>query len=128
MVKVNGKHLIENEDGNYETTVKSSEKIAKVKIVLSNILAKVTMGGEEKQGQLEENVILPNGDVVKTITVTAIDGTTRTSTLTIHKPQHNLGLDKVYLDGRLATKIDDNTFEIDVKKGTTKAKIHAIAK
>ena len=76
-LEVNNKHIIEDESGNYEVTVKSSEEIAKVKIVLSNILAKVTMGGEEKQGQLEENVILPNGDIVKTITVTAIDGTIR---------------------------------------------------
>lgn len=85
------------------------------------------MGGEEKQGQLEENVILPNGDIVKTITVTAIDGTIRTSTLTIHKAQPNLGLEKVYLDGRLATKVDDKTFEIGVEKGTTQAQIKAIA-
>ena len=101
-LEVNNKHIIEDESGNYEVTVKSSEKIAKVKIVLSNILAKVTMGGEEKQGQLEENVILPNGDIVKTITVTAIDGTIRTSTLTIHKAQPNLGLEKVYSSGLLA--------------------------
>ena len=126
-LEVNNKHIIEDESGNYEVTVKSSEKIAKVKIVLSNILAKVTMGGEEKQGQLEENVILPNGDIVKTITVTAIDGTIRTSTLTIHKAQPNLGLEKVYLDGRLATKVDDKTFEIGVEKGTTQAQIKAIA-
>ena len=126
-LEVNNKHIIEDESGNYEVTVKSSEEIAKVKIVLSNILAKVTMGGEEKQGQLEENVILPNGDIVKTITVTAIDGTIRTSTLTIHKAQPNLGLEKVYLDGRLATKVDDKTFEIGVEKGTTQAQIKAIA-
>ncbi len=54
------------------------------------------MGGEEKQGQLEESVILPNGDVVKQL-VTTIDGTTRTSTLTILKPQHNLGPGTKYI-------------------------------
>ena len=126
-LEVNKKHIIEDENGNYEITVKATEEIANVKIVLSNILAKVTMGGEEKEGQLEESIILPNGDTIKTITVTALDGTVKKYKLTIHKQQNNLGLEKVYLDGRKATKVDDNTFEIDVKKGTTKAEIKAIA-
>ena len=86
------------------------------------------MGGEVKQAKLEENIILPeSGDTVKTITVTAVDGTVRTCTLTIHKQVNNLGLEKVYLDGRIANKVDDNTFEIDVKKGTTNATIQAVA-
>ena len=127
-LEVNKKHIIEDSNGNYETTVKASEKTANVKIVLSNILATVTMGGEVKVGQLEETIILPEtGDVVKTITVTALDGTVRTCTLTIHKQVNNLGLDKVYLDGRIATRVDDTTFKIDVKKGTTLAEIKAIA-
>ena len=126
-LEVNKKHIIEDENGNYEITVKATEEIANVKIVLSNILAKVTMGGEEKEGQLEESIILPNGDTIKTITVTALDGTVKKYKLTIHKQQNNLGLEKVYLDGRKATKVDDNTFEIDVKKGTTQAEIKAIA-
>lgn len=121
-LEVNKKHIIEDENGNYEITVKATEEIANVKIVLSNILAKVTMGGEEKEGQLEESIILPNGDTIKTITVTALDGTVKKYKLTIHKQQNNLGLEKVYLDGRKATKVDDNTFEIDVKKEQHKQK------
>ena len=77
MVRSKQKHIIEDENGNYEITVKATEEIANVKIVLSNILAKVTMGGEEKEGQLEESIILPNGDTIKTITVTALDGTVK---------------------------------------------------
>ncbi len=65
MVRSKQKHIIEDENGNYEITVKATEEIANVKIVLSNILAKVTMGGEEKEGQLEESIILPNGDTIK---------------------------------------------------------------
>lgn len=127
-LEVNNKHIIEDENGNYEVTVKATQDIANVKITLSNILATVTMGGEVKQAKLEENIILPeSGDTVKTITVTAVDGTVRTCTLTIHKQVNNLGLEKVYLDGRIANKVDDNTFEIDVKKGTTNATIQAVA-
>ena len=127
-LEVNGKHVIENDEGNYEITVKASEEVANVKITLSNILAKVTMGGEEKQGHLEENVILQKtGDMVKTITVTAVDGTVKTHTLTIHKKVNDLGLDKIYLDNRLATKVDETTFEIDVEKGMTLADIRAVA-
>ena len=33
----------------------------------------------------------------------------------------------MYLNGRIATKVDDNTFKIDVKKGTSLADIKAIA-
>ena len=74
--------------------------------MLSNILATVTMGGEVKVGQLEETIILPEtGDVVKTITVTALDGTVRTCTLTIHKQVNNLGLDKVYLNEELQLEL-----------------------
>ena len=127
-LEVNKKHIIEDENGNYEVTVKATQEIANVRIVLSNILATVTMGGDVKQGELEENIILPEiGDTKKTITVTAMDGTVRTCTLTIHKQVNNLGLEKVYLNGRIATKVDDNTFKIDVKKGTSLADIKAIA-
>ena len=127
-LEVNKKHIIEDENGNYEVTVKATQEIANVRIVLSNILATVTMGGDVKQGELEENIILPEtGDTKKTITVTAMDGTVRTCTLTIHKQVNNLGLEKVYLNGRIATKVDEDTFKIDVKKGTSLADIKAIA-
>ena len=72
-------------------------------------------------------VIVKKGDTVKTITVTAPDGTVSQHKITIHKKVNDLGLDKVYLNGRIATRIDENTFEIDVRRGTLKADINAIA-
>ena len=127
-LEVNGKHIIENENGDYETTVKASEETAKVKIATEDVLAKVTMGGSEEVGELEETIILPEtGDTIKTITVTAQDGTVTTHKLIIHKQVNDLGLKEVYLNNRKATQIDETTFEIDVMKGTTTATIQGIA-
>ena len=127
-LEINDKHIIENDDGNYETTVKASAETAKVEITLEDVLAKVTMGGNVEVGTLTETIILPEtGDTVKTITVTAQDGTISTHNIIIHKQENDLGLNEVYLDNRIATRIDDTTFEIDVVKGTTNAEIKAIA-
>jgi len=128
-LEVNDKHIIENNEGDYEVTVKSSEELAKVEITLDDVLAKVTIGGTEETGYLEETLILPEtGDTIKTIKVTAQDGTVSEHKLIIHKQVNDLGLDKVYLNGRIATKVNDTTFEIDVEKGTETADIRAIAK
>ena len=128
-VEINGKHIIENAEGNYETTVKASEETAKIKVVLDDILAKVSLGGEEQEGTIEETTILAEtGDTIKTISVKAQDGTRKTYKIIIHKQENDLGLDKVYLDDRIATKVDENTYKIDVKKETTLATIKAISK
>ena len=127
-LEVNDKHIIEDAEGNYEVTVKASQETAKVKITLQDELAKVTLGGDIKVGELSETIILPeSGDTIKTITVTAQDGTVATYKLTIHKQENDLGLKEVYLNNRIATKLDDNTFEIDVMKNVTLAEIKAIA-
>ena len=128
-LEINDKHIIENEDGNYETTVKASESVAKIEVILDDILAKVSLGGEEKVGSIEETTIIAEtGDTVKTITVRAQDGSTAEHKIIIHKVENDLVLDKVYLNDRIATKVDENTYKIDVEKGTTEATIKAIAK
>ena len=127
-LEINDKHIIENADGDYETTVKASETSAKIEITLDDILAKVTLGGNVETGAITETTILPDsGDTIKTITVTAQDGTVATHKIIIHKQENDLGLDMVKLDGRAATKVNDTTFKIDVIKGTTNAEIEAIA-
>ena len=87
MVRSKQKHIIEDENGNYEITVKATEEISNVKIVLSNILAKVTMGGEEKRRTTRRKHNLTKRNIIKTITVTALDGTVKKYKLTIHKQQ-----------------------------------------
>ena len=127
-LEVDGKHIIQNDEGNYEAIVRTKAKSAKVKIDLEDENSKVTIGGLESYKTLTETVALTDSSsTVKTITVTAQDGTTRDCKLILKRQENNLGLDKVYLNGRAATKVDDTTFKIDVKKGTTKADIKAVA-
>ena len=120
--------IIPNSDGDYEVTVKASDVGEDIAIILSDVLANVSLGGIVETGRLEAYLVLPEtGKLEKTITVTAQDGTIAKHKLIISKQENNLGLNKVYLNNRIATKVDDNTFSIDVKKGTSIADIKAIA-
>ena len=128
MLTVNDKQIVPDSEGNYEVTVKASQELAKIDVFLDDILAKVTLGGNVGVGHISETTILANtGDTVKTITITAQDGTVVKHKLTIHKQVNDLTLDEVKVDGESATKIDDNTFTIFIPKGTDTVNIEAIA-
>ena len=128
LLKINDNQVLPDADGNYEVTVKASQETAKIEVYLDDILAKVTLGGDVGEGSITETTILSEtGDTVKTITITAQDGTVVTHKITIHKQSNDLTLDEVKVDEKSATKVDDNTFTIYIPKGTKNVDIEAIA-
>lgn len=84
-VQVNEHELEADKEGNYEVTMDANEENCNVLVMAEDKLAKVTIGGTEYKGTLEEVVDLDvtAKETVKTIKVTAQDGTVKERQLTI---------------------------------------------
>ena len=127
-VKINDIQVLPNDAGNYEITVKASQESAKIEVVLDDELAKITLGGNVERGSITETTFLPQtGDTTKTITITAQDGTVVTHKIIIHKQVNDLTLASVKVGDKVATQIDDTTYEIYIPKNITIADIEAVA-
>ena len=84
-VQVNENELTKDKDGNYEVTLSADDEKCNVIVMAEEKLAKVTIGGNEYKGTLEELVDLDvtAKETVKTIKITAQDGTIKEHKLTI---------------------------------------------
>ena len=127
-VLVNGTNIVQNQDGDYEVTVKGSAQNAEVHVILQDEKAKVTLGGREENAEITETVTLPKSDdLIKTITVTAQDGTEAKYKLIIHKNISDLKLKEVTVNDVVATKVDEKNYEIVLTKDVEVADITAVA-
>ena len=62
------------------------------------------------------------------IAITSVDETvTKVYIVNIVKPQDEFSLKAVYLNNRIAKKVSDTVYEIDVQKGTDKVDLKAVS-
>ena len=124
----------DEETKNYSVTLENTETLADLEIVLESEKTVIETSIDENTYGPEntisvENIALPGvGKKVITFTIKAEDGTEDTRTITISQFSSNVELEVLQVNGKDATKINDERYEIIIGDEPSTASIYAKAK
>lgn len=110
-VRVDGKILVPDENGNYQAEVKHDVEASSIEVKLDDTNAKVSIASEEEQlaeGQAEIEITEETTTVP--IKVTAEDGTIKNVTLTIKRLEGEVGIQTLSVDNIVLTPAEDGNY------------------
>ena len=123
-----GTEVDKTSENTYTVNISADATSVTLEAIANFDYAKVSIDGNKEARGKDTKVISVGKEDRKTIKiyVTSITGDKKEYTVNIQRVQDELSLEAVYLNNRIATKVSDTVYEIDVQKGIDFVDLKAI--